>query len=238
MYQTEINGKLVVLGDSHGGYQAASMMLRYLSKHKIIDDRWVVFLGDYVDVGPDTEKLIDLLLAFHGYHAQTTFLCGNHDLNLAKAMNIIESPHREFYCHRIPERNREVLRSYQARDGAELLAKMPDTHKQFLASLPWLVGHPGYLFVHCGFDPHETLEVQIEELKKRDPTIFKPKWLHKDALGYVGNSHQTDKTIITGHLNQRSVMAFDNRVMIDTGAGYGGKLTALLLPEMEYVQSG
>jgi serine/threonine protein phosphatase 1 len=237
MYPSEISGKVVVLGDTHGDRKAASTMLRYLVKHKIIQDRWVVFLGDFCDVGPDTAGLISLLLRFRKYHPQTTFLMANHDLNLCKALNIIESPHHEFYWNRIAERNREVLRSYQAKDGEELLKNMPPEHRQFLGDLPWVIEHPDYLFVHCGFDPDEPLDGQIEAMKKRDPTIYKPKWLHKDDLGFVGNSHQTDKIIVAGHLNQRNVMAFDNRVMIDTGAGYGGPLTALLLPEMEYLQT-
>jgi len=136
----------------------------------------------------------------------------------------------------IAERNQEVLKSYQAKDGIEFLNNMPSDHRPSLADLPWLVEHPDYLFGHCGLDPYEPLEQQIEELRKRDPSVFKPKWLHKDALGSVGNSHQKDKTIITGHLNLRNVVAFDNQVMIDTGARYGGPLIALLLPEMEYLQ--
>lgn len=237
MYETNISGKVVVIGDTHGEYEATKKMLGHLANSKIIDDRWVVFLGDYVDQGPDTAKLISLLLSFKKYHNNTTFLAGNHDLNLAYALNIVESPHQEFYWKRIPERNWTVLDSYGAKGGVSLLNKMPSDHKKFLADLPWAVEHDDYLFVHAGFDPEESLDRQLEECRKRNPEIFKPKWLYSNRLGYVGNSHQTEKRIFTGHVNINEPAAFDNRVIIDTGAGYGGPLTAMLLPEMEYFQT-
>lgn len=236
MYETEIKGKVVVIGDTHGDYGPAKTLLTHLIKENLIDNRWVVFLGDYVDEGLDTNKLISMLVGFHKYHPQTTFLCGNHDQNLAKALNIVPSPHQEFYWNRIPERNKKVLESYSAANGDELVQRMPDNHRVFLRNLAWLVEHPDYYFVHAGFDPYENFDAQVQLLRQPDPEIFKPKWLYSNTLGYVGNSHQTDKTIVTGHINLRRPIKFDNRFMIDTGAGYGGRLTALLLPEMKCIQ--
>jgi len=238
MFANEISGKAVVIGDTHADLEATQTLLDYLTKHGIIDGRrWVVFIGDYVDVGRDSCKLIDLLLGFKDHHPTTTFIAGNHDLNLAKALGIIDSPHHDYYWHRIPERNRAVLDSYDATNGAELLNKMPVEHKTFLAHLPWLVEHPDFLFVHCGFDPCEPLDGQTAALRKQDPNLFKPKWLYDDRLAFRDHSHQTSKLVISGHVIVNDVCRIGNKVLIDTGAGYGGDLTALLLPELRYFQT-
>ena len=236
MFPDKINGKVVAISDLHGDYAQARLLLNYLEENGHLKDRFLVFLGDYCDVGPDTSKVIDLLLKVQATHPMTAAL-GNHDLNLAKALGLVESPHREFYWNRLPTRNAQTLRSYGAKDGHELLAKMPNSHKRFLVDLPWFVDHPDYLFIHCGFDPHEPLEDQLHLLRQRDTTIFKPKWLHNDRLAFIDHRHQTDKTIIAGHTILPDVTTCGNKILIDTGAGYGGVLTALLLPEMEVIQT-
>jgi serine/threonine protein phosphatase 1 len=237
MYAKNIDGKVLVIGDTHGDYEQTKQLLGFVAKDKIIDDRWVVFIGDYVDMGPDTAKIIQLLLSFKKYHRNTTFCCGNHDLNLIKALNLIESPHHEFYWKRIWERNRTVLSSYNAKDGIELWNNMPVEHKDFLANLNWLVEHPDYYFVHCGFDPTENFELQLAELRRQDPNLFKPKWLYHNGLAFQGHAHQTTKTIISGHMHVPHVGAIDNKILIDTACGYGGPLSAVMLPEMALIQT-
>jgi len=117
------------------------------------------------------------------------------------------------------------------------LTKMPEAHKDFFRRLPWVVEHPNFIFVHCGLDPGEPLEGQIEQLRRRDATLFKPKWLHSDGLALVGHAQQTNKVVVAGHCILPEVRRIENKVLIDTGCGYGGMLTALLLPEFEIVQA-
>lgn len=236
-FADRIDGKVVVIGDIHGEYGQARQLLFDLGERGLLDDRWLVFLGDYVDVGPDSARVVRLLLDLHEAFSHSTFLCGNHDLNLAKALGLVDSPHRHFYWNRLPLRNAETLASYGAGNGWDLLDRMPDDHKDFFRKLPWVVEHPDYLFVHCGFDPDEPFDWQVEQLRQRDTNLWKPMWLHHDRLAFVGHAHQTDKTVIAGHSIVPAVRAVENKVLIDTGCGYGGALTALLLPEFEVVQS-
>ncbi len=237
-FADRIEGKVVVIGDIHGDYQQARQLLDALCERDLLEDRWLVFLGDYVDVGPDSAKVIRLLLDLHEFFPRTTtFLCGNHDLNLAKALGLVDSPHRLYYWNRLPVRNAETMASYGATNGWDLLEKMPEPHKDFFGRLAWVVEHPDYLFVHAGFDPDEPLEGQIEQLRQRDTNLFKPKWLYDDRLGFVGNAHQTGKVVVAGHSIVPAVRTIDNKWLIDTGAGYGGALTALLLPEFEVVRA-
>ncbi|HLW74462.1 MAG TPA: hypothetical protein VKT74_05285, partial [Gammaproteobacteria bacterium] len=70
----------------------------------------------------------------------------------------MDSPHQEFYAARIPIRNAKTLASYGATCAAELVAKMPQAHKDFFTNLPWTVEHPDFLFVHAGLDDREPVE--------------------------------------------------------------------------------
>lgn len=238
MFPNFISGKVVAIGDIHGDREQAEVLLDHLTRTGFVNDRWAVFLGDYVDVGPDSAGTIDLLLDFRDRHRRSTFVCGNHDLNLAKALDLVPSPHREFYQRRLPTRSAATLRSYGAADGDELLAAMPEPHREFFRRLPWVANHPDYLFIHCGLDPFDPLDEQLRRLRERDATIYKPKWLHDDRLSHVGHGHQTGKLIVAGHAISPDVRVIGNsKVLIDTGCGYGGRLTALLLPEGRIVQT-
>ena len=231
----KISGKVVAVGDIHGEYDKMRRMLACLVRYEILDDRWLVLLGDYVDMGPDTAKVIEFLVRFKKeYHPNTAFICGNHDLNLIKALGLVDSPEEVFYRGRVPTRNRDVLVSYGARNVDELKAKMPDSHKEFLANLNWAVEHPDYLFVHVGLDPNESYEAQVEALAERDMVPHKPKWLYRDHLSF--SSPRTDKIVVSGHMILNDAIGFNNRRLIDTGCGYGGELTALQLPEDQIIQ--
>jgi len=228
---------VLVVADLHGSYDQAKGLLDYCAHEGLLKDRWVVFLGDYVDIGPDTAKTLDLLIGFQAQHPQTAFCCGNHDLNLAKALGLVQSPDVAFYWSRVPTRNGTTLRSYGAADADDLLAKMPAGHKEFLAELPWCVEHPDYLFVHAGLDPHEPVQSQIEALRARDCSIFKPKWLYDERLAFC-TPMDTDQAIVSGHVILKQPVITDRRILLDTGAGYGGPLTAMLLPERAAIQVG
>lgn len=233
MYPNSIDGPVVVIGDVHGDYDQVKNLLEQFVKNGTLKDRWVVFIGDYIDTGPHTAQTIELLINFAKFHEKTTFCCGNHDLNLIKALNLIPNPHQEYYWGRIPKRNKETLASYKARTAEELQEKMPAAHKEFLKNLTWCVEHPRFCFVHCGLDPGEPYDSQITQLKKQDQTIFKPKWLHEDALAYQPVPKDMKKTLVTGHMILQNVSAAPQKILIDTGAGYGGLLSAVTLPECQ-----
>jgi serine/threonine protein phosphatase 1 len=188
-----------------------------------------------VDRGPDSAKTIDLLLSFHQEHPETAFCSGNHDLSLAKGLGLVNSPHQDYYWRRIPKRNWTTLDSYDAKEGNELLGKMSRRHKDFLANLPWCVEHRDYLFVHAGLDPTQPYGEQIEQLKARNTTLFKPKWLHDCGLAFAVPK-DTEKVIVSGHTNVQNPYVSDHRILLDTGCGYGGPLTACMLPEKVLIQ--
>jgi len=177
-----------------------------------------------------------LLLAWQAASPASRFLCGNHDLSLAKGLGLVESSHRAYYEARIASRSAETLKSYGAKDAAELAEKMPAAHKDFLVNLPWVVEHrAGYVFVHAGLDAAEPAERQLEQLRARDAGIYRPKWLHDTGLAWAVPP-DTNKVIVSGHTILRRPVVSDRRILLDTGCGYGGPLTACLLPERRLIQ--
>lgn len=235
MFPDSITGPVLAIGDLHGCYEQVFQLLDVAVTEGWLEDRWVVFLGDIVDRGPDTARTIDLLLTFCQQHPQTTFCCGNHDLCLAKALGLVNSQHQAYYWKRIPKRNRATLLSYGAKDGDELLENMPDSHKEFLKNLPWVVEHPDYLFVHAGLDPLEPYQEQIRQLRTRDTNLWKPKWLHDCDLAF-SVPKDTEKVIVSGHTTLSAPYVGQDRILLDSGAGYDGPLTGCLLPEKVLIQ--
>lgn len=183
----------------------------------------LVYVGDYVDRGPDSAGVIDRLLApapISG--AERIFLRGNHE----DAMLVfLADP--EAGADWLDFGGLETLRSYGVSPGggplwrqklAEgLAARLPPAHKQFLESLPdrWSCG--GYGFVHAGIRPGLAWEAQ-----KTDDLL----WIREP---FLSSRTRFDRKIIHGHTITDRPDVRPNRIGIDTGAYHSGILTALVI---------
>lgn len=79
-------GRLLAVGDIHGYLDKLQLLLEETVR-PTADDR-VVFLGDYIDRGPDSKGVLDYLVAFAQRFPQTIFLRGNHEQMLLDALVI------------------------------------------------------------------------------------------------------------------------------------------------------
>ena len=94
---------------------------------------------------------------------------------------------------------------------------MPEAHRAFLDGLALSHIEGGYFFVHAGIRPGVPLDRQAEnELL----------WIREPFLGSTANH---GKVVVHGHSVAREPESLANRIGIDTGACFGGKLTALVL---------
>ena len=144
-----------------------------------------------MDRGPNVRGTIDLVLELLRRPPGGSAVLGNHDLALVRAARVdaglpspycVESYLTRYDCHETFESHlgRRAMTWGDAwrKDLDALRAAMPDEHRSFLASLPWVVEAPGHIFVHCGLTPELAAgpEDQVEALRARrwDRKLLKP----------------------------------------------------------------
>ena len=237
-----IDGPVAVIGDVHGQVDQLLTVLDKLRQTRDFERRWIVFIGDLVDRGPDSKGVLDIVCDLMLEHPRTTVVCGNHELAMAGALGLIPAPEYANWGQRwLDDYGAEAtFASYDVPnlDLAELKARMSEQHRALLADLPWVVEHPEYFFVHAGLDPNTPFAMQVRILRQRDYTLTRPQWLCSKS--YVTSAIPPDcpVTVVSGHVQVPAVTFSTKRLLIDTTGGYGGDLSCVLLPENRVISSG
>lgn len=192
--------RLLAVGDIHG---CSTMLDDLLQEVAPGDGDRLVFLGDYLDRGPDGRGVIERLLALQRRWPQTVFLRGNHEQMF---VDFLDGLNTWLFLLNGGE---STLRSYGADHGAAI----PGSHEAFLRSLPCSFSCEGFIFVHAGLRPGIPLEEQREE------DLL---WIRDE---FLGSDYDWGKTIVFGHTPRNQPLLAPRRIGIDTGAVYGRQLT-------------
>jgi serine/threonine protein phosphatase 1 len=170
------DGQLVyAVGDIHGRADLLDDMLRRIEDDARAadpaDQPTLVFLGDYVDRGPDSRAVVERVIGGLPEGFDAHFLKGNHE---AMLLDFLEEPCR--LEHWLMNGGEPTMRSYGVdterlwRLGAapetwrEAFAEaLPEAHLEFLKNLKLSVSFGDYLFVHAGVKPGVPLAAQKEE---------------------------------------------------------------------------
>jgi serine/threonine protein phosphatase 1 len=177
----------------------------------------LVHIGDYVDRGPDTAGVIELLR--HGppiAGVPTVNLKGNHEQTMIEALAGERAAGTDWLFHG----GKPALASYGLDPEGPREAwgsAVPAAHVAFLHGLTMMRREGGYLFAHAGIRPGVPLDGQAPEdlLRIRQPFLFT-----EQDLGVV---------VVHGHTPAAAPVIRPNRIGIDTGAVFGGKLTCVVL---------
>jgi len=195
-----------VIGDIHGCLKPLEQLLKKIAPGA--KDR-LIFVGDYIDRGPDSKAVVDFLLRLP-YRA--IFLLGNHEYML---MEYLEGGGEEIYMMNGGD---ATMKSYGGRE------KIPAAHLDFFRRLKTFHEDPEFIVVHAGIRPQIPMERQrLEDLI----------WIRQEFFNYLGTY---PKPIVFGHTPMRKVLLEKDRIGIDTGCFFGGKLTCLKLPEQRIIQ--
>ena len=181
--RTEVGYPIVAVTDVHGQRGFLERLLGRLAGLPGWPRHALVFVGDYVDRGPDVRGTIDLILDLARRHeGGVRAIAGNHDLALVRAAGLDGRPRSAYWGERYRQKydHGPTFRAYLGREaspaadawGDELSAladAMPEAHRDWLAGLPWLAEASGHLFLHCGLSPGLSagVEGQLDALRQR-----------------------------------------------------------------------
>jgi serine/threonine protein phosphatase 1 len=241
MFETRISGPVAVIGDVHGQTEKLDAILTQLDARGDLSKRWIVFIGDLVDRGPDTSGTLDLIAELIRDRVRVTVVTGNHELAMSGALNLIQTPE---HCN---WRSR-WLKGYGAEttfasygvpfgDCEALAAALPAEHKAIITDAPWSVEHEEFFFVHAGLDPHLPFSAQKNMLRVRDLSLNNPGWLCSKRWPFDPLPADCNKTVVSGHVPLAQVQMERNRILLDTTGGSDGDLSCVLLPERTVISS-
>jgi serine/threonine protein phosphatase 1 len=212
------------VGDIHGRLDLLDRLLGMIAAYQTARpcaDTRIIFLGDYIDRGPHSREVIERLLQGVPGGLTAHFLRGNHE---AIMLRCLESP--AMFGNWAANGGLATLKSYGlnasfAADGPALLgqlrAALPPAHLAFLRGLKITMAVGDYFFVHAGVRPGVPLDSQAEE----DCLFIREKFLK-----YRGDF---GKIVVHGHTPVSEPEILANRIGIDTGSFFSGRLTALRL---------
>lgn len=218
---------LYAVGDIHGELDALNALLEALPLRS--DDR-LLFLGDYVDRGPDSRGVVDRLIALAA-ERPCTFLMGNHESMFLEFLGW-KGPSYFGADVFLANGGARTLASYGFFDAQDLdptRFRLPESHVRFYRELVLWHREADYLFVHAGLSEAALEQSDVDwALRRARPVDLL--W----AREHIGRPHRLGVTLVYGHTPSPDFAVRWNTpfgIGIDTGAVYGGRLTALRLPD-------
>lgn len=212
--------RVFVIGDIHGCPDETALLLRNLHEQQgVNDDDVVIFLGDFIDRGPDSRAAVEAVLDFKWKHPRSRFLRGNHEDMLLDFLGF-GGRHGSAYLQK-GNGGIETLESYGVSPfdpPEQILASLPPAHFKFFCDLESIILVDKFICVHAGLNPLRDLDAQ------NDLDVF---WIREE---FIYNVHAFDKMIVFGHTpNPEVYLHTPWKVGLDTGLVFGGKLTCLEL---------
>ncbi|MDW8037373.1 MAG: metallophosphoesterase [Thermoguttaceae bacterium] len=205
--------RTIIVGDIHGCWAELEELLE---KVGLGDGDQLIALGDIVDRGPDTPKVLE----FFRRHPAARSLLGNHERKHLKA----------FRGETKPALSQLISREQIGQ------AHYPDALTYF-SSLPESLELPEVILVHGMWEPGKGLQEQKSEVLIG--TLSGEQYLWKQLRRPWYEVYDGPKPLIVGHQNysqKPEPFIWRDRVFgLDTDCCHGGALTALILPEFRFI---
>jgi serine/threonine protein phosphatase 1 len=239
------------IGDIHGDLEHLRTLWSRLPE--LTSDDTIVFLGDYIDRGPDSRSVVEFVRQRSDHTpARIVTLMGNHEQILLDAYERGE-------CDNLLPPSNGVLATYRSFTGKgnekvadqlqhllEVRKWLPEDVYRWMKALPLWYEDEWGIYVHAGLEGegkvwfHPARSHEMPLLWTREPDFW---------IGYMGKrvvfGHTVTSTLPLDHLNfiekvfddKRDVWFRGDLIGIDTGCGKGGFLSAIELPSLEVYES-
>ena len=227
--------KTFVIGDVHGRIEALKEVLNK-SKFNYDNDK-LICLGDVVDGGYNTYECVEELLKIKNL----IYLMGNHD---EWFLNHIKTGWAETIW--LNQGGTNTLRSYGAKVKEENIIdttqlNIPVTHQDFFNKALYYYIMDNMIFVHAGFNPKiPKMESQSKQDLTWDRNLIEYAKKHK-VPGYkhvfIGHTPTQTQGSNPNIKDIYKPITYNNLTMMDTGAGWSGKLTIMNITTREFWQS-
>ena len=222
--------RIYAIGDIHGRLDLLDEILVRIDADKAqhpTSNATRVFLGDYIDRGPDSKRVLDRLISCC-VAQPTVCLMGNHEAYLhefLKNPDILSVWRRYGGLDTLLSYGLAPTMKTEAKEHRKLASDLnrllPFSHRDFLSRLKQYFICGDYFFVHAGVRPGICLTEQSE-----DDLL----WIREDFLQYEDDF---GKVVVHGHTPVLEPDVRPNRINIDTGAYATGRLTCLVLESDE-----
>ncbi len=210
-----MKGRLIAIGDIHGCHHEFAELLDRLA---LTEEDQLILVGDLVNRGPDSTKVIDLAKAHRAIS-----LIGNHELRL---LNYRKNKDTQL----LRSGDDETLHMLRPEDWTYLEGMLVTHHVEELNTV----------FVHGGFLPNEPWQKQPVDVVTRIQVIDKDGKPRKRAdcedCPAWADLWNGPPFVVYGHTPRPEVYKLKWSVGIDTACVMGGHLTAYILPEKRFVQ--
>lgn len=217
--------RIYAVGDIHGRADLLSELFGRIDGDRAehAAERTIeIYLGDYIDRGPASREVVDLLIDRAG-RREVVCLKGNHE---DIALQFLNEPRLFSTWAQIG--GRETLMSYglnpivRRPDEMAALARafganLPQGHRSFLSALPVFYVGGDFMFVHAGVKPGVPLD------RQREADLL---WIREEFLTWDA---PFGKVIVHGHTPVLEPEFHGNRINIDTGAYATGRLSCVCI---------
>jgi len=228
--------RIYAIGDIHGRYDLLRDILRLIEAHSrglpAPESLHILLLGDVVDRGPDSAKILRYLHEWTKHARGQVMLLGNHEEMMLRAhagdTQVIQAWLRvggretlESFGLVIPEGEVEIT----PRLISDIRRALPEELMNFVKSWPLTARSGDYYFCHAGVKP----KVSLDKQSKKDLI-----WIRDE---FLQSSSDHGALVIHGHSITPNIDRQHNRVGIDTGAYRTGVLTAIYVEgaDMDFI---